>query len=272
MTRKLTRPVLPGEHGAWAVLSVPLAVGAAAAGRFSQDVALYMLSSLFLFLGHVPARTLMTHRFAKPQDPAKVGRASLWMVIYLGAAAAAALPLLAGGFWLLLPLAAAAGGVFLGTFILGRRLPKSVSGDLLAVLGLTLGAPGAYYVATGTLGSAGLELWLYTFLFFGCSVFYVHMKIAAVASGKSALSLGERMTAGRLTLACHVAVILIVLLLVLSRATPSIMFLAFAPMTIHAVWGTFRLAPKVHFQRLGFILLGQALVFGVVLSVAMTGA
>jgi hypothetical protein len=53
------------------------------------------------------------------------------------------------GCWLLLPIGVASMGCFLLSFFLTKRKPKTITSDLVSVLGVTLTGPGMYYVVSG---------------------------------------------------------------------------------------------------------------------------
>jgi hypothetical protein len=147
------------------------------------------------------------------------------------------------------------------------RGPKTIAGDLVAVVGMTLGAPAGYYLSTSSLDLDALSLWLLNILFFGSTVVYVHMKIRARSTSRSELSWAEKFSLGKLNLAYHVVVVAAVLLLVLMYFTPELALIAFVPMIVHALIGTMKLSGNTSFRRLGFILLVHSAIFGILLSI-----
>ena len=92
------------------------------------------------------------------------------------------------------------------------------------------------------------------------------MKMHATATKKAELDLKEKLTLGRLNLLYHVAVMTIVAILSATHFTTQFAVLAFVPMAVHAVYGTYKLSGKVRFKTLGLVLLGQSLVFAVLLG------
>jgi len=109
-------------------------------------------------------------------------------------------------------------------------------------------------------------LYALNLLFFGCSVFYVHMKIKAAAFCKREMRWGERFSVGRKNLIYHSVVAAIVGILVVMHIVPALAMLAFIPMVVHGIYGTIQLSGNVRFKSLGLILLGQAVLFGSILS------
>jgi hypothetical protein len=258
-----SQPILPKEHGAWAVLFVPMTVGASIAGTFTTDVLLLALSAFGLFMSYVPVHIILRHFFVTPQSEEKLRQAWFWSTVYISIGVAFMIPLLMKGLWSLVGIGALGLISFFGNFFLTRRYPKTILSDLLAVFGLSLSGPCAYYVVAGILDKNAFVLWLLNFLFFGCSVFYVHMKIRAVSLNKPEFAVDDKLAFGRLNILYHVAVIALVVVLALYEHTKLFTALAFIPMAAHAVYGTYKLSSRVKFKNLGLLLLGQSVLFGV---------
>lgn len=253
-------PVIPKEHGAWAVLLVPLAVSAIIAERITTDLVLLTTSALAFFLAYDPVQTLLRGR-------SRDSRHRFWAGVYVVAGIALGVPLLVRGFHLLVPVAAFAIGCFLVSVNLARGRRKSVGADFWAVIGLTLGGPSAAYVLNGSMSVDAVLVWILHVLFFGSGVIYVHMKLKAKGLKSVHLDLGQRIGLGAFNLAYHAFVIAAVSVLVVTQYTPLLAIAAFVPVTVHAVLGTLRLSQTVRFQRLGFILLAHSIVFGVLIGI-----
>ncbi|MBI2429843.1 MAG: YwiC-like family protein [Ignavibacteriales bacterium] len=260
----IPKPIITKEHGAWAVLFVPMIAGAAYANSFSWNVVCLAFSALCVFMSYVPVHTLLREWTGTSQGEEKLAAAEFWTAVYLGCGVLLILPLLYEQLWLLLAIGIFGAGLFLGNFLLTRKIQKSIAGDLTAVAGLTLGAPGVYYAATGTLDSEAFVLWLLNFLFFGCSVFYVHLKIRVSKMKKDKWHLREKLSAGKMNILYHCLVVTVVVVLVLYHLTPATIVIAFLPMVVHAVVGTIRLSHRVKFKHLGLLLLGHSIVFGLI--------
>lgn len=260
--------MLPKEHGAWAVFYVPMIVGTAVAGHWSANLVLLFLSSSGLFLTYQPIQVLF--RMTPPSE--KHHAARIWTPVFLVWAAVPGLFLLFQGLWLLVPIAILAAALFLVSLFLTRDKPKSIVSDLAAVIGLTLTAPAAMYVLSGSLLSDILLVWLLNVLFFGSSVFYVHMKIKASGLKKEHFSRRERMLIGYVNILYHLAVLGILFTMVQARYAPSLAFVAFVPVSLHALIGTARLSSRVRFKKLGFLLLGQSLLFAILISLTFIGS
>ena len=259
--------VVPKEHGAWAILLVPLLTAISVTQACSLNIIFLTLSALSLFMSYVPVHAMLREMVERPQGENKLYQARFWAAVYLSLSVLFVTPLVLQGYNRLLMIGMIGGISFFGNFFLTRQYSKTIPSDLIAVFGLTLSAPGGYYVLTGLLDRTAIMLWILNFLFFGCCVFYVHMKIRASALNKLQFSMGEKISIARYTLIYHLAVISIVLLFVLDHDTRQLGILAFVPMTAHAVYGTLKLSSKVRFKNLGLLLLGQSLLFGILLGV-----
>lgn len=252
-------PVIPKEHGAWAVLLVPLAVSAIIAERVTMDLLLLTASALSFFLAYQPVQSLLRGRSGDPRN-------RFWVGVYGVAGLAFGVPLLVRGFHLLVPVAAFAVGCFLLSVKLARGRRKSAGADFCAVIGLTMGGPSAAYVLNGSLRLDDVLVWILHVLFFGSGVIYVHMKLKATGLKNVHLDLRQRIGLGALNLAYHGFVLAVVSVLVVTQYTPLFAVAAFVPVTVHAVLGTLRLSQTVRFRRLGFILLAHSILFGILIG------
>jgi len=264
MTR--LNPIIPTEHGAWAVIFVPLVIGASVTESFSPRVILLAGSMLGFFLSHVPLQTLLRRRLEGLRDAVVVRASMLWAGIYLGVGTIFLVPLLLSGYWMIVPLGAVGVAAFLLTVCLRSRIPGKFLVDQIAVLGLTVSAPAAYVVTSGSFDRTAVTLWILNALFFGGTVVYVHLKIRASAARNPRLAWSDKARLGTLNVLYHVLALSLVIFLVAVHYTPRLAIVAFVPMTIHSIYGTVRLSDKVRYKRLGIILVGQSILFAVVLT------
>ena len=187
--------VAPREHGAWGMLLVPVATGAAVGlwrGGDASGLAPLCLATLALFwlrtpveswLGGSPVRA----RSAEELRLVKSAAAALGMV-----AAVAVAWLFAGGKrWGLLWVGAAAGLAFLAQWAMKRRWRAAA--QMIGAAGLTSTGAAAYYVTAGRMDQAGWTVWVANFLFAGNQIHFVQLRIHAaqavnrVAAGRGFL-------------------------------------------------------------------------------------
>src|SRR3989304_5913816 len=78
-------PALPltREHGSWAVLGVPLAIGIASSGTFTFDQAILVISALAFFIAGVPIEMLLHHRSRRQVADGELRGARVWASVAL---------------------------------------------------------------------------------------------------------------------------------------------------------------------------------------------
>jgi hypothetical protein len=220
-----SKPPMPREHGAWGILLIPFATAVGVAGAWNLPVTLLLGSVLCFYI----ARTSFLKQNYR------------WTAILLAGSAACVLPLLI--VWKLWWLAAF--GVVAAPLAF-RKTERSVAMQLLAVAGLTMTAPAAWYAATSKLE---YRLWLLNALYFAGGVFYVKMHIAAAISRKPA---------GRLPVVIYYGA-----LTGLLAWWP--VGLAFLPVIVRAFVGAARVSPVLRIKRLGWTEVAYSIVFAVLL-------
>ena len=267
MRKRFSIPPLPltREHGSWAVLAVPLIVGTAAADRVLWGHGLLAIAALSAFLSYIPAQLLLQQGASKNLKVEALRAARFWAISLFGAALLAASVLVLRGEEHLLLWALWAGLGFVGHAVFTKGKGKSMWGDFFAVGGLSAGAPAAAMLGSELTASDAILLWMKVFLFFGCSVVYVHMKIRAAARRLAEPLFWRRIRFGWVTIGYHLIVIVIVAAAVSSGPTPLPVLAAYMPMAVHAAIGTVRLTATVRFKRLGFLLLAHSIFFAVVM-------
>lgn len=101
--------------------------------------------------------------------------------------------------------------------------------QLLAVGGLTLTAPAAWYVTTGALDGRAWWLWLLNVLCFAGGVFYVKSHVAAAIRLRPFESLAERAQDGAAVLVYHAGLVAVPLALASHGVISFWALLAYAP-------------------------------------------
>jgi hypothetical protein len=237
------RPPMPREHGAWGILLIPFATAAGISGVFDVRVALLLASVLSFYL----ARTSYLKGSVK------------WTTILLAVSVTCVVPLLfVWKLWWLAAFGAAAAPLAF------RKTERSVTMQLLAVGGLTLTAPAAWYTATGHLDAQALLLWLLNVLYFAGGVFYVKMHVAAaVRRGDSKIRLGAPV------LVYYTGLSLVLPALAWSGVISFWASLAYAPAVTRAFVGVTRLSPVLQIKQLGWTEVAYSLVYAALLIVTM---
>lgn len=252
---------LTREHGVWAMFLVPLLAGVIVADSVTIETLLFGGGSLAIFLAYHPLESAFHAARGK-------GRRSMlvWGVALFVAGTIPLAALFARGHTLLVPVGILAASAGIVRSLIVRRSGKGVLSDLIGVAGLCLSAPATYALVVGSVDRPALLAWLACFLFFGSTVFYVHMKIAALKVKSERIPLEQRVRLGRLNLMYHVVVVGIIVGATLLVHTPAAMLAVFGPMVAHALWGTIHLTGSVRLKRLGILLVGQSVVFLILLA------
>lgn len=254
--------MLSREYGAWAMLLLPYLIGLSLARNLNLESGLLLVALIALFsLNHTAKIHLRT----------RSSRALRWSILYSGVAAASGAPLLflfkLDG--LIVLGATAALPLLVHLYLFSKRLERTASGELLAIAGLTLAAPASLYTATSNLGLDAVILWLLVFLFFGESVFYVKMKVGDMRLKEPPKGLRDRLGRGKPTLAYYALLHSVVVSLVAMGFTPLPVILAYTPTTVKALEGIFVVRRNQPIKRVGFLQVGNALLFSALLPLLL---
>jgi hypothetical protein len=246
-TRVSTKPPMPREHGAWGILLIPFATAVGIAGTWNLQVALLLISMVCFYV----ARTSFLKHDTK------------WILSLLAVSVACLAPLL--GIWHLWWLAVF--GVAAAPLAI-RKTQRGVVSQLVAVAGLTLTAPAAWYAATGSLDRQAWLLWGLNFLYFAGGVFYVKMHVAAALRRKRFGTAAEKIECGAANLTFYSGLTICVVGLAMAHLIPWLATLAFAPVIVRAVAGVGRLSPTLLIKRLGWTEVAHSIVFAALLIFA----
>jgi hypothetical protein len=259
--------VVPREHGAWGMLLVPLATGAAAGlltgGRVAPILWLTTVV-LLLFWLRTPVESWIGMGAVRAQTPEErrfVRNVTLPLAIFAGASIGAL-------FWHgknleLIWLGVPAGVAFAAQIVLKKmgRATRAAS-EMVGALALTSTAPAAYCVATGRLDETAWALWLFNWMFAANQIHFVWLRIR----GARAAGFSEKFSVGWSFLAGQVLLGGILALVYRLRWLPEMTLVAFVPVCVRGlIWFVQRPQPVV-IRRLGWTELVHALVFAALLS------
>jgi hypothetical protein len=263
------KPPLPKEHGAWAMWSVPLIVGAAVAPAWQWRTLILIAAALAFFLLRYPLATLVKTRKRPTSDRAGWLR---WSIGYaLIAAVCGAWLILIERLVLLIPIGLiGATLVAFNLWLVSRRQEMSAVGELTGIAGLALGAPLAYYVSSGQLGGTAFALWLINAVYFGGTVFYIKLKVRQQPRLPAPDRLSEHLLKGRACLTYQAVALTAIVVLVALDHMPVLLPLAFVPMTLKMIYGAARWQDKhiLSLPRLGVIEIVHATLFAVLVIAA----
>jgi hypothetical protein len=262
--------IVPREHGAWGILLVPLATGAAAGigmGGEASGLAPLCLATLALFWLRTPVESWLG------ASPIRARTADEFRLVRRASAGLATLAA-AAGVWLLWDasrrgvvwIGAAAGIAFLLQWAVKRRWRGArAAAQMVGAAGLTSTGPAAYYVTTGRLDGIAAAVWGANFLFAGNQIHFVQLRIHAA----QAVSRAGRASAGRWFLIGQVVLVALLAAAYASGTPGRNGVVAFAPALVRGfAWFAGGRKPlDVH--ALGKSELAHALVFGALLAATL---
>jgi hypothetical protein len=264
-----SRPIVPKEHGAWAVLYGAFVAGVGVAGRITVPAMLLLTAVTLLMLANGPLALLLKRSGSRApaQERRRVVR---WLLLYLTGALVCLVPLL-GIYHMTFLLPFGAGGTvffILRGFLLREGDDRSLLGELIGTAGLALVGPTAHAAAVGGVQSLGAILWLLLCLYFGSGVVYVRMRIRVMlAQRKGVASVSSR--ARWFCLVYHALLLLLVPALAVRHLIPWPVLLAFAPTLWRAAAGLRRQDATLDVRRLGWSEVGLTAAFAAILSISL---
>ncbi|MBI4536787.1 MAG: YwiC-like family protein [candidate division NC10 bacterium] len=265
----LGRPIIPKEHGAWAVLYGSFLAGIGVAGQVTLPVALLFVAVTAAALGNGPL-TILVRPAAGRAWEAERRRAWFWLSLYGTPFILSTLPL----FLIYRLTFLTAFGLGAGCFLLFRaslvrgRDDRSLPGELVGTAGLSMVGPAAHAVAARTVEPTAALLWLLLFLFFASGVFYVRMRIRGMLARRQGVA-PERQAAFWSCLAYHLALLVGMPLLAAIHLVPWTILLAFAPALWRAAAGLRRHQARLDLKGLGWSEVAQTLAFLVLLIASL---
>ncbi len=271
--RKKIVGLFPKEHGAWAMWAIPLLLGSFVGKSLNLNLILIWLASLAVFTFRAPVNRLILLRNKKNSRVNREKKLLLTAAtLYLTAAALAGSYLIfwAKLYWLI-PLGIAGFTLLMVSFwFTAKRQFLSTPNELLGVAGLALGGPMAYYASTGTLDLTAFWLWLFSFLYFAGTIFYIRLKVRQQSKDKNPpQTLREKLKRGWPCISYHLFALSVVISIKWLYDYPVFLALAYLPITVKALWGTVNWERKVNPRKLGFIELFHSIVFTSLLLLAL---
>ena len=246
---------LPREHGAWAMLYVPLVTGLLVAWSLPLRVLLFLLSATFLFVARESSVVWWrAHRRGEHH-----GKAIERFIIYLGLAGLSIAPLVfVDRLYLLAPFGLAALLLLaINAELAAKRDDRTIFGEILAIAGLTMTAPAAHYVALGEWRPTAFWLWALSALYFVSSVFYVKLRVILINPRKQA----EREGVWRRCASYHASLLFFLFLLTASDRLSLFALAAFAPVVTRASWSLIKPGGQLNLRRLGLLEIVYSVVF-----------
>jgi hypothetical protein len=237
------------------MLYVPLAAGAFVAGSFSWRVIAIAVAQTFLFT----SRESLIAWWRSRRRGGDNLEALRMMLAYLALAGACVAPLVVISrlFWLI-PLGLVAIALLaVNAEQAARREDRTVSGEVIAILGLTLTAPTTYYAARAEWGAAALWLWALCALYFASSVFYVKLRVYWLNRRKEQARRQARLRCGLY----HAFLLAALAILAGTGSLNLFAIVAFAPVLARSFWQLAKPATQLNLRRIGVLEIIYSLVF-----------
>ena len=250
------------------MLIIPLLLGWVIAPERQWRAIFLLIATLGLFLARYPLAMWVKTRKRSKSDHAYFRR---WTIIYGSIAGMSGSWLIfVHGLWGLAGLGLVGGLLLLfHLWLISRRQEMSVIGELAGICGLALGAPMAYYTATGQFDTTAGILWLINTLYFGGTVFYIKLKVRQQPRLPAPNRLSERLVKAKAGLIYQTIALTILISLAAMQQIPYSTPIVLIPATIKMVYGAWQWQDKksLKLPRLGVIEILHAIIFMVLVIV-----
>lgn len=263
---RLRSLIIPREHGAWGMLLVPLATGAAVGllnGGRAWFLPSLIVATLSIFWLRTPVESWLGTTPMRAQSREERSTVAKFIFLLAGVAALAFTGLFWGGQHLqLLWIGAVCTKAFVAQAVLKKlgRKTRALT-QIVGSIGLTSTAPAAYYVVTGRMNVTALLLWVCNWLFAVNQIQFVQLRIhSARVSGFM-----QKFTHARSFLITQFAIALLLFLAFLIHVSSWLVLLAFAPALVRGLAWFFRESGPLVVRRLGWTELANGITFGVLI-------
>lgn len=259
---------LPREHGAWGMLLIPLATGAAvAASRDGGFIALslFTIAALSLFWLRTPVESLLGTSGMRVRD-AKERRVALTATGILSLISLCVLTILFCGFQCpgLLMIGAGAALAFAVQSLLKKRgRHYRALAQVIGSIGLTSTAASAYCVVSGRVDSTALALWVANWLFAAEQIEFVQLRI----QGARRSDARARFQRGKRYLITVSAIVIVLVLVSIGTLIPALATIAFVPAIARSGLWFCSKQGSLDVHKLGWWELGNSAVVALVLIV-----
>jgi hypothetical protein len=260
---------LPREHGAWGMLLVPLVTGAVAGRPHGEQIIwilLFAAAALGLFCLRTPVEARLEISPLRPQDDAerRLIHNSIFIYASVSGTALALLILWARAYGLLLLSAAAVIAFILQAVLRQLGRDTRMNAQLTGAIALSSTSAGAYYLATGRLGTAAAITWLVNWLFAADQIHFVQLRIHSTRS----MTTQEKLHQGKNFLLHQALALLLLGWIWRAGWLPGLILAAFGPLWVRG-FAWFLESPRpLRVHRLGAGELLYAIIFGTFFIVA----
>jgi len=253
---------IPKQHGAWGMLYVPFLTAASSFGIVNAELVLTFFLLTLAFVLQEPLLGLIRFYPVREKNHQRFRFLLTWAILF------AALLLLTV---VILTIKFARPNLFLfGTFAAlllalhvfqqKGRTDRTIGGEFLSVLGLTLSAPVTCYVLTGRIDRLALMLWLFNIVYFTSSIFYVKLRVSRAANKKYGNSILHQ------CMIYHAILFVLLVGAIYARQLSAFILLAFLPILARSFWAFLIPKKQLNLRRIGLAEIVFSIIFLVFLS------
>ncbi len=262
----LRNPVSVREHGAWAILFVPMLTAIFNISRFSPSVILFCCTIFFLFMAYYPFEIILTSRKNGLVSP-KVKNAKFWFSLYIALSIMFAVwTLIISGVFGIFYFGFAALILFTASLMMLKKTKLSFLREALGITALCLSAPAIIYFTEGRITHSAIILYFSNVLFFISASFFVHLKLAEKSNSKETNSENGYKKAYLYNLIYSLLLLSLLSALAITRHISFTAAAAFAPMILHCLIFAKIKNPAESFKKTGFLFLAYSVFFTLLLS------
>ncbi|MEK7830577.1 MAG: hypothetical protein AAB401_05785, partial [Acidobacteriota bacterium] len=139
---------------------------------------------------------------------------------------------------------------------------RTVLSEVMAIIGLTMTAPAAFYTANGAWAQTAWWLWALSAAYFASSVFYVKLRVTWL-HGKNAEA--KRRAKWQCTV-YHSFLLCSLLALAVTRSLPLFVLIAFAPVMARTLRSLLKPEPHLNLKRIGIAEIVYSIIFLIIIT------
>lgn len=240
------------------MLYASFVLGLAVAGDINAAVGLLLIATTAVFVSRESLLIYWRARRRGRKSQSSAAARRLLLTYWLATAASGMALILVYGLYATLFFAVSGAALLLINAWKATDLEdRTVTGEAIAIAGLTLTAPAAYYVSSGTLNRTALWLWAISALYFASSVFYIKLRVTTL----HARNINDARRARRQCLGYHSFLLISLLIMALTRSLSLFVLIAFTPVLVRAFWSLVKPARQLNLKRIGIAEIIYSLIF-----------
>lgn len=259
--------IIPREHGAWAILLVPFLTGALIKEKPGLPTLLLLICIISLYLLRGCGDLYFSNQYKEKERIQNFNHFYYYTFsIALLFLITTALLIFYFQFWNLLFLGLLVLFLFgLYYLLLLSKQSSRINQELIALFGLTLTAPAAYYVTTEKWNNNIILLWILNIIFFQLGLLYVHNKIALYKKRKLIVNLRDKLLFSKILIGSWCVSLISLYYIIYADLVRPGYFILLLPMTIHIIAGTFFNKKELNIKRMGYLQVGQDIFFIIII-------